>query len=124
FGGRRFPVATDTGALDAIALKTVLDGALIVPRRALSGQLTRHRFLKFAVLLKGLIAGQGHLFVLPAAQARPLQIDLAPSVDHVTGLVAMPASWLLAPVANFLLDLRCHDSDRKSTCLNSSHVAI
>src|SRR5204863_4978974 len=115
----------DTGVLDALALKTFLDGALIVPRRALSGQLTRHRLLKFAVLLKGLIAGQGHLFVLPTAQARPLQIDLAPSVDHVTVLVAMPTSWLLAPVANCLLDLRCPDSlDNRQTQLGRERLDI
>ncbi len=107
--GRRFPVATDTGALDAIALEATINGSLVVPGRTLPGQLPRHRLLQFAVLLKGLVTGQGHFLILLAAQTWPLQGDFAPGVDHVARLVPVPVTLLLTPGTHFLVDLRGHD---------------
>src|SRR5260370_12035785 len=107
--GRRFPVATDTGALDAIALEAAINGSLVVPCRTRPGQLPRRRFLQFPVLLKGLVSGQGHFLILPSAQAWPLQSDFAPGVDHVARLVPVPTALLLTPLAHLLSNLGGHE---------------
>src|SRR3954469_22675869 len=95
-------------ALDPVTFKTTLDGSFIVTGRALSYQLAPHRLLHFAVLLKGGIGVQSDFFILAAAQARPLQLDLAPSKDHISGLLPVAANRLLAPVPHFLLTPGLH----------------
>src|SRR5262245_30223246 len=94
--------------LDSIALKTTLGGSFIVASRALPYQLPFHRLLHLTALLKGRITVQPHFFTLAAAQARPLQLDLAPSKDHISGLLSVPADRLLAPSSHFHLDLGLH----------------
>src|SRR5436190_21095195 len=94
--------------LDSVAFNATLDGSFVVAGRALSYQLALHRLLHFAVLLKGRITVQSHFFVLAAAQARPLQFDLAASKDHVSGLLPVPADRLLAPAPDFALNLGLH----------------
>src|SRR5208337_1011590 len=106
---RSFPMPADAGALDAVALQTAFNGPFVVPGRALAGQLTLHSFLELTLLLKRLVADQGHLLVLSAAQSGPFQMDLTSPVDDVTGLVPMPTSQLLAPATDLLLDFRFHD---------------
>src|SRR5437867_405603 len=106
---RRFPMPADAGALDPITLKTAFNGPFVVPGRTLAGELALHRFLELAILLKCLVAGQGHLLILPAAQPWPLQPDFTAPVDDVTGLMSVPTSRLLAPPTNLLLDFGFQD---------------
>src|SRR4051794_3321101 len=99
----------DAGALDPIALETALNGSFVVAGRTLAGELALHSFLQLAILLKRLIAGQGHLLILPAAQPWPLQPDFTAAVDDVTRLMPVPPSRLLAPAPNLLLDFGFQD---------------
>src|SRR5580765_520164 len=102
--------------LDPIAFNATLDGSFVVAGRALSYQLALDRLLHLSVLLKGRITVQSHFFILAAAQARPLQLDLAAPKDHVPGLLPVAADRLLAPAPYFLLDLGFHHlaDDRQS----------
>src|SRR6476661_9786692 len=102
--------------LDPIAFNATLDGSFVVAGRALSYQLALDRLPHLSVLLKGRITVQSHFFILAAAQARPLQLDLAPTKDHVSGLLTVSADRLLTPAPHFLLDLGFHHlaNDRQS----------
>src|SRR5438045_9554823 len=94
-----------TRALDPVTFKTTLDGSFVVTGRALSYQLAPHRLLHFAVLLNGGIGVQSDFFILAAAQARLLQLELAPSKDHISGLLPVAANRSPAPSPTFLLKL-------------------
>lgn len=59
-------------------------------------ELAGHGALHPPVLLEGLVTLQGQFSAAFGAQARFGNDDLAPGIDHVTGLVAVPIGHLLA----------------------------
>src|SRR5437899_7099046 len=104
-GGGSLPMPAHTRTLDPVTFKTTLDGSFVVSGRALPYQLPLHRLLHLPVLLKGRIGVQSDFFILATAQARPLQLDLAPPKDHVSGLLPMSADPLPTPHLSLDLDL-------------------
>src|SRR5262245_8885948 len=108
FGGGCFPMPTDARTFDPIALQTALDGSLVITAGALPQQLASDSLLHFAILLKGLIAAQGHLLVLTVAYSGSSQSYFSASKDYVAGLLAVAPTQLMAPATYLALNLRFH----------------